>query len=168
VSAHTRHASAGVVLHCGAAALGWRNAYLVLRLLAAVVGAGMALMIENDPCERGLGPDGDPLRSGASSVQSAGASIGAAIRSRRFVGLYAGCLICSFGLFVPFVHLVPYAQDHGIPQSSAVLLLASRLGHHSLLPRPAQRLLRPVLLRDADHRISRRYPGAPRLHVRDV
>jgi MFS transporter, OFA family, oxalate/formate antiporter len=83
----------------------------------------MALMIENDPCERGLGPDGDPLRSGASSVQSAGASIGAAIRSRRFVGLYAGCLICSFGLFVPFVHLVPYAQDHGIPQSSAVLLL---------------------------------------------
>jgi MFS transporter, OFA family, oxalate/formate antiporter len=49
-------------------------------------------MIENDPCERGLGPDGDPLRSSASSVKSAGASIGAAIRSRRFVGLYAGCL----------------------------------------------------------------------------
>ena len=46
-----------------------------------------------------------------------------AIRSRRFVGLYAACLICSFGLFVPFVHLVPYALDHGVPQSSAVLLL---------------------------------------------
>jgi MFS transporter, OFA family, oxalate/formate antiporter len=109
------------------AALGWRNAFLVLGLLAAVVGAGMALMIENDPRERGLGPDGDPLRSGASgasSAQSAGASMGEAIRSRRFVGLYAACLICSFGLFVPFVHLVPYAQDHGIPQSSAVLLLA--------------------------------------------
>jgi hypothetical protein len=29
------------------AALGWRNAYLVLGLLAAVVGAGMALMIES-------------------------------------------------------------------------------------------------------------------------
>jgi MFS family permease len=32
--------------------------------------------------------------------------------------------MCSFGLFVPFVHLVPYAVDHGIAQSSAVLLLA--------------------------------------------
>src|SRR5205814_2247895 len=33
------------------------------------------------------------------------------------------CLVCSFGLFVPFVHLVPYALDHGIPQASSVLLL---------------------------------------------
>lgn len=33
------------------------------------------------------------------------------------------CLICSFGVFVPFVHLVPYAQDHGVAPASAVLLL---------------------------------------------
>jgi MFS transporter, OFA family, oxalate/formate antiporter len=32
-------------------------------------------------------------------------------------------LTCSFAAFVPFVHLVPYALDHGIAQSSAVLLL---------------------------------------------
>jgi MFS transporter, OFA family, oxalate/formate antiporter len=32
-------------------------------------------------------------------------------------------LICSFGAFVPFVHLVPYALDHGVAQASAVLLL---------------------------------------------
>src|SRR5262249_31111624 len=30
---------------------------------------------------------------------------------------------CSFGLFVPFVHLVPYAVDHRIAQPSAVLLI---------------------------------------------
>jgi OFA family oxalate/formate antiporter-like MFS transporter len=30
---------------------------------------------------------------------------------------------CSFGLFVPFVHLVPYARDHGVPPSAAILLL---------------------------------------------
>ena len=47
----------------------------------------------------------------------------AAIGSRRFAGLYAACLICSFGLFVPFVHLVPYALDHGVAPSAAVLLL---------------------------------------------
>jgi MFS family permease len=44
--------------------------------------------------------------------------------SGRFVGLYAACLIGSLGLFVPFVHLVPYALDRGIAPSSAALLLS--------------------------------------------
>jgi MFS family permease len=105
-------------------ALGWREAYLVLGCLAVVVGAGMALLIENDPRDRGLGPDGDPLQSGAHLDGPQDFSVRHAITSRRFVGLYAACLICSFGLFVPFVHLVPYALDHGVPQASAVLLLA--------------------------------------------
>jgi OFA family oxalate/formate antiporter-like MFS transporter len=105
------------------AALGWREAYLVLGGLAAVVGGGMALMIENDPRDRGLGPDGDrPSSGGAQSAAATGASMREAIGSRRFVALYAACLVCSFGLFVPFVHLVPYAMDHGVAPSSAVLL----------------------------------------------
>jgi len=81
-------------------------------------------MIENDPADRGLAPDGDARQSGARPAGPTGASVREAIRSRRFVGLYVACLTCSFGLFVPFVHLVPYALDHGIAQSSAVLLLA--------------------------------------------
>jgi MFS family permease len=105
-------------------AVGWRNAYLILGCLAAVLGAGLALMIENDPRDRGLGPDGEPAQSGAQANLSRGASVSEAVGSRQFVGLYAACLICSFGLFVPFVHLVPYALDHGVPRSSAVLLLA--------------------------------------------
>ncbi len=40
------------------------------------------------------------------------------------MGLYAACLVGSFALFVPFVHLVPYALDHGVVPSSAVLLVA--------------------------------------------
>ena len=104
-------------------ALGWRNAYLVLGGLAAVIGGGMALLIENDPRDRGLGPDGGPLQSAAQRVRATGASVREAIGSRRFASLYAACLICSFGLFVPFVHLVPYARDHGVPPSAAILLL---------------------------------------------
>jgi MFS family permease len=103
--------------------LGWRGAYLVLGALAAAVGGGLALLIENDPRDRGLGPDGDPPQSGNQPARRAGASVSEAIRSRRFISLYAACLICSFGVFVPFVHLVPYAQDHGVAPSSAVLLL---------------------------------------------
>jgi MFS transporter, OFA family, oxalate/formate antiporter len=106
-------------------ALGWRNAYLVLGALAAIIGTGMALLIENDPRDRGFAPDGDPLQPEAQAMQPPGASVGEAIRSRRFAGLYAACLICSLGVFVPFVHLVPYALDHGVAQSSAVLLLGT-------------------------------------------
>jgi len=104
-------------------ALGWRGAYLALGAIAAVLGGGMALLLENDPRARGLNPDGDPLPPGAMSGQTDGSSVREAIRSPQFLSLYAACLICSFGLFVPFVHLVPYAGDHGVAPSSAVLLL---------------------------------------------
>ncbi len=103
---------------------GWRNAYVALGVLAAVVGIGMALLIENDPRDRGLGPDGAIPHHPTHTRQAAGVSIRDAVTSWRFVGLYLACLIGSFGLFVPFVHLVPYAQDHGVPSSSAVFLLS--------------------------------------------
>ncbi|PLC01769.1 MFS transporter [Variovorax sp. RO1] len=131
--------------------LGWRDAYLALGVLAAVVGVGLALLVENDPRARGLGPDGDPPKAQASTALPPGASVREAISSGRFAGLYAACLISSFGLFVPFVHLVPYALDHGVAASSAVLLLgaigvgstagrfflgglADRMGRHYALP----------------------------------
>jgi len=131
--------------------LGWRDAYLALGVLAAVVGVGLALLVENDPRARGLGPDGDPPKAQASTALPPGASVREAIGSGRFAGLYAACLISSFGLFVPFVHLVPYAVDHGVAASSAVLLLgaigvgstagrfflgglADRMGRHYALP----------------------------------
>jgi MFS family permease len=103
--------------------LGWRNAYLVLGGTAAILGTGMALLIENAPQDRGLGPDGDPIPAGSASTGGSGFSVRQAIASRRFAALYAACLVCSFGLFVPFVHLVPYALDHAVPSSRAVLLL---------------------------------------------
>jgi predicted MFS family arabinose efflux permease len=102
---------------------GWREAYLVLGIFAAIIGGGMSLLIENDPRDRHLGPDGDPPRSAAPSGKAEGASVRVAIRSRRFISLYAANLICSFGVFVPFVHLVPYARDHGVAPTTAVLLL---------------------------------------------
>jgi MFS family permease len=103
--------------------LGWRGAYLALGALAAAIGGGLALLIENDPRDRGLGPDGDPPPARAQPMQREGASVSEAVRSRHFISLYAACLICSFGVFVPFVHLVPYARDHGAAPASAVLLL---------------------------------------------
>src|SRR4051794_10294062 len=72
--------------------LGWRGAYLALGAIAAVLGGGMALLVENDPRARGLHPDGDPLQPGALSGCADGASVRAAIRSPQFISLYAACL----------------------------------------------------------------------------
>jgi MFS family permease len=74
------------------------------------------------------------MESSAEAPRRSGASVSAALKSRQFTALYAACLICSFGAFVPFVHLVPYARDHGIPQSSAVLLVGA-IGAGSTLGR---------------------------------
>jgi MFS family permease len=106
---------------------GWREAYFVLGCVTAVVGAGMSLFIDNDPAHRGLAPDGEPVRDGGASrpALAHGVSVHDAVRSKRFIGLYVSCLIGSFGLFVPFVHLAPYAVDHGVPQSAAVLLVGA-------------------------------------------
>jgi OFA family oxalate/formate antiporter-like MFS transporter len=131
-------------------AFGWRTAYLVLGGSAAVVGVAMSLMIENDPRDRGLLPDGESAPSGAESKPPTGASLREAIRSRRFIGLYAACLVASFGVFVPFVHLVPYALDHGVPRSAAVFLLgaigAGSTGGRFLLGGLADRIGRPRAL----------------------
>jgi MFS family permease len=105
--------------------LGWRNAYVALGILTAIVGVGMALLIENDPRDRGLEPDGaSSPHPEAHTAPASGVSLRDAVTSRRFAGLYLACLIASFGLFVPFVHLVPYAREHGVPPASAVFLLS--------------------------------------------
>jgi MFS family permease len=103
--------------------LGWRHAYFVLGGGAMVVGVAMAMLLENDPRDRGLGPDGDAVPRDATRSQPQGMTVGEAVRSPRFMALYAACLIASFGLFVPFVHLVPYALDHGLSAQAAALLL---------------------------------------------
>ncbi|MXN78947.1 MFS transporter [Burkholderia sp. 4701] len=120
--------------------VGWRGAYFTLAVMAVLVGAGMSLLIENDPRGRGLLPDGDRAADVSAAGAShdgrsahavhaprapAGATVREAVTSRPFASLYAACLVCSFGVFVPFVHLVPYAVDHGVKPTAAVLLLGA-------------------------------------------
>lgn len=108
------------------ATLGWREAYLVLGGAAAVVGIGASLLLESDPGRRGLRPDGALAEPGvAKSVATEGVSVEDAIRTPQFVGLYVACLLSAIGVFVPFVHLVPFAVDHQIAPTTAVLLLSA-------------------------------------------
>ena len=103
--------------------IGWRQAYVALGAIALVAGVAAALLLLDDPRQRGLLPDGDAPAPGAAVSPPGGVALGDAMRSPLFIGLYVACLVCSFGLFVPFAHLVPYALDHGVASSRAVLLL---------------------------------------------
>lgn len=95
--------------------VGWRHAYLWLAALCLVLGAIAAWLVnERRPEEKGAVPVWTFLTAGPVRV---------AVGTRRFGYLYLSCLMCSFGAFVPFVHLVPYAVEHGADRSSAVLLL---------------------------------------------
>jgi MFS transporter, OFA family, oxalate/formate antiporter len=103
--------------------IGWRETYLVLGASAAALGIGASLLIESEPSVRGLAPDGAFASIASTAERRAAASVRAAVSSQAFRGLYAACLLCSFGVFVPFVHLVPYAADHGMGQTAAAMLL---------------------------------------------
>lgn len=106
------------------AAFGWRDTYVGLGVFTLVFGIAGALMVDNDPRARGLGPDGDPPDAGAPRV-TPGMAVREAVRTRAFVLLYTGCLVGAFGLFVPFVHLVPYAVDHGLSAATGTLLIGA-------------------------------------------
>ncbi len=104
-------------------ATGWRRTYLILGIATAIGGALAALLVESDPSRRGLAPDAAAPVAAVARVPAAGATIGEALGSRTFRLLYAGCTVAAFALFVPFVHLVPYAVDRGIDKKIAVLLV---------------------------------------------
>ncbi|MFO1160964.1 MAG: MFS transporter [Reyranellaceae bacterium] len=105
------------------AVMGWRQTYLVLAGLT-VVGAILAgVLVRPGPEHYGLFPDGDPPRPGGTTSLPAGYSLGGAARTGPFWGIYLGALLMSFGLFVPFVHLAPYARDVGLGEGFGVLLI---------------------------------------------
>ncbi len=117
-------------------AFGWRRSFEILAAGALVLGGIAALLIENRPQARGLFPDdaraGDRMRPPAQAA--AGILLREAMRTRPFWLQWGAIFACSVGLFIPFVHLVPYARDAGHSETAAVFLL-SLLGVGSMLGR---------------------------------
>ncbi|MBS0417778.1 MAG: MFS transporter [Proteobacteria bacterium] len=105
--------------------IGWRNAYLALGVFALVLGIAATFSLEDNPAARNLHPDGIRPTPGAAQITREGLSLRQAVGTRSFVSLYGACLVASLGVFVPFVHLVPYAADHGILASTAAWLLSA-------------------------------------------
>ena len=100
---------------------GWRGAYLAFAAFALIVGSAAALSLRE---KRGVG----------ASPHRRGIPLGAALRTRPFWLLYASLTLSGVGLFVPMVHLAPYAQDAGYSEAQGVMLV-SLVGLGSLLGR---------------------------------
>jgi MFS family permease len=106
--------------------VGWRYTWLALGLFTIAAGIAAALFVDDSPERHGIIPDGwvsnRTSASPAASMQSF--TVGEALRMREFWLLHFGIQCVSVGLFVPFVHLVPYADDHGIAHEVSVALFS--------------------------------------------
>ena len=99
---------------------GWRATLAGTGLFVMVAGALASLVLENDPSLRASErmPSAPPQ-----TVAPASLSLRQALATRSFWLLYGSAAALSFALFVPFVHLVPYALDHGFSASTGALLI---------------------------------------------
>jgi OFA family oxalate/formate antiporter-like MFS transporter len=112
----------------------WRTAYLVMSLLVFTCGVSAAILITESPEKRGLVPDGDEIKANAlnaspetlkpkaTSIREIG--LKDALRTKPFWLLYAGSFSFGLGLFIPFVHLIPFSNDLGLPNSTGVMLFS--------------------------------------------
>jgi MFS family permease len=112
---------------------GWRGAYLAMAAFALVLAGGAAWVIDNNPDKH----ERDPAKHRAGSPAPEplpGLTVSEALRSKIFWILYASLFFPTIGVFVPMVHLAPYATDVGHPESVGVMLV-SLIGLGSLLGR---------------------------------
>ena len=108
---------------------GWRGAYLALAVFVLLLGGIAAALLRT--------------RTKTTS-QLAGMPLAEALKTAPFWLLFASLVFSCIGLFVPMVHLSPYATDAGYTQAQGVALV-SLIGVGSLLGRftigaPADRI----------------------------
>ncbi len=111
----------------------WRTAFAAAGVAVAAVGIGGALLLADAPERYGERCDGD---TGAPEPQTAadGPGTTVALRSRSFWLHYAGTLLVSVPVSLPFAHLAQSATDAGLARTEALALL-SLLGIGSIAGR---------------------------------
>jgi MFS family permease len=112
------------------AAHGWRATYLVLGLLAIGGVISCATFIARDPEKLGLLPDGDATPESSAPTTIAPDSphenwtLDEARRTRTFWLLNVIFTLTWLVVFIPMVHLVPFAMDLGLSQFLAAMTIS--------------------------------------------
>jgi MFS family permease len=112
-------------LMLAATTLGWRASSLVLSVIAMVAVLPVLFFLRNDPADVGQVPLGaNPATVHARPTAESGV-MRRAVRSTEFwllAGTFFICGATSTGIIG--THLIPYAHDHGIAQTTAAGMLA--------------------------------------------
>ena len=109
--------------------LGWRGAYVVGGTVVLVVVLLTAQIMRRDPESLGLHPDGQPSPTLAASGATGGLSLGEAVRTRALWLLGLAFSATWIPVFIPLVHLVPFARDLGhSPLAAAWTISATGAG----------------------------------------
>jgi MFS transporter, OFA family, oxalate/formate antiporter len=108
---------------------GWRGAYLILGLLAVCTIVGCATLIVRDPEKMGLHPDGREhellLPEQATDVDPGESfTLAEAQRTDAFWLLNAIFALTWLVVFMPMVHIVPFAVDLGISAFRAAMTIS--------------------------------------------
>jgi MFS transporter, OFA family, oxalate/formate antiporter len=108
--------------------LGWRAAYVIFGTGVVLCILLVAPLMRRDPESLGLRPDGAARPRGvvASAAADAGAwRLSRAIRSGVFWALAATFGVSWIPVFIPLVHLVPFARDLGLSPMTAAWVVSS-------------------------------------------
>jgi len=115
-----------LIAHRAVAAFGWRAAYVILGVGVFATLAVAATVMRRDPRSIGLSPDGDAEITTASDAPSpAPWTLQRAMRVPAF-WLIGGAFTATWlAVFVPLVHLVPFARDLGYDAGTGAWLLSA-------------------------------------------
>ncbi len=114
---------------------GWRDATMVVGLVALIVMVIAAQVVRRDPKSRGRRPGGDAQKEAANDVtQEAGLDLKQAVRTRQFWLISMAKLADWYCLFTIIIHVVPHGIDQGLEPATAAIVL-SVIGGCSILGR---------------------------------
>lgn len=119
--------------------LGWRGTYVVLAVSTTALLTLAAYLMLRDPSEKGLSVDGvdrDGVTPAASADPEWGYTRGEAMRTPEFWVTGAVFFFTWLAVFMPLVHLIPFAEDLGISKAAASTMI-SAVGIGGLLGRTA-------------------------------
>jgi OFA family oxalate/formate antiporter-like MFS transporter len=110
------------------AVVGWRATLPLLAVVGAATMLACSFFIVRDPEQMGLHPDGDPHPPVATASSLADEDSYTAADARRTAAFW--CVFAIFALswiavFVPFAHIVAFAEDLGHGSLTASLLLSA-------------------------------------------